>query len=86
MKKTVTKIENDIFNLFSNTEIKVSDKKKVSTIESALFSHITSLEKNTSKESQEIRQRLSIQKQVLTNIRNSIDQVNNPPTLEKSIL
>lgn len=87
MKDTVTKIEGDIFELFSHTEINVSDKKNVSTLESALFSRITSLETaKPTKNNKEIIEKLSVQKNLLTDIRNSIDQVDDPKVIEKGIL
>jgi hypothetical protein len=86
MKNTVATIQKDIFSLFANTEISTADKQKVSSLESALFSRITSLEKDTSPKSQEAAKKLRKQKEVLTKIRNSIDQVNNPRNIEKSTL
>lgn len=86
MKSAVKNIQKDIFSLFANTEISTADKQKVSSLESALFSRITSFEQEKSPKIQEAMKKLHTQKELLTKIRNSIDQVNSPRTIEKSLL
>jgi hypothetical protein len=86
MKNTVKTIQKDIFSLFANTEITTADKQKVVGLESALFSRITSLEQDTSPEIQEVVKKIKKQKEFLTKIKNSIDQVNTPKSIEKSLI